>query len=35
LPYEDAEFVEIVEDEPELEDAAPVVPSGTHIYFIA
>jgi|GEM_PF-3300949 hypothetical protein len=35
LPYEDVEFIEIVEDEPEVEDAAPVVPSGTHIYFIA
>lgn len=35
LPYEDAEFVEIVEDDPEPEDAPPAVPAGMHVYFVA
>lgn len=35
LPYEDAEFIEIVEDDPEPVEIAPEVPIGRHIYFVA
>ncbi len=34
-PYEDAEFIEIDEDEPEPEAASPTFQSGSHIYFVA